>query len=150
MLTYEFGDYVLTDDGQLSYKNESVEIPPKELALLYVLLNANGALLSKDEIIEKVWYGASISDESLTRCIYGLRRILGINKHYIRTFYGRGYRFSPPQIKKKEIDKRMTTSLDVSNLFYSNTFAPGNLTYSVTAPSTMILSTKKISNLGRN
>ncbi|MCV5349307.1 winged helix-turn-helix domain-containing protein, partial [Escherichia coli] len=38
------------------------------------------------------------SDESLTRCIYALRKLLHENKQckYIETVYGRGYRFTVP------------------------------------------------------
>ncbi|WP_258089454.1 winged helix-turn-helix domain-containing protein [Serratia liquefaciens] len=146
MMAYEFGDYLLTEDGELSYKDESIEIPPKELSLLYVLLNANGSLLSKDEIIEKVWHGASISDESLTRCIYGLRRVLGNNKHYIRTFYSRGYRFSPPYIKKRNLSEVKKMSFDGSILSYSYSIVSEKLDFSYKQPSTIMLTTKKVIN----
>jgi soluble lytic murein transglycosylase-like protein len=37
-----------------------------------------------------------VAEESLTRCIYSLRKYLGADKGFIKTIYGRGYRFTCP------------------------------------------------------
>lgn len=70
----------------------------KELGVIILLLNADGEIVSKEEIIDKVWSASVASDESLTRCIYALRKLLHENKQckYIETVYGRGYRFTVP------------------------------------------------------
>ncbi|CND83145.1 winged helix-turn-helix domain-containing protein [Yersinia nurmii] len=114
MIQHEFGNYSLSYDGDLMHLNERILIPPKELALLRLFLDSREQLLSKDMIIEKIWHGVQISDESLTRCVYGLRRLLGGNKDYIVTVYGRGYRFVPPA-KEKEAS---TLFFSRSNSFF--------------------------------
>lgn len=98
---YVFGEFVLRKDGALYYKDKRTNLPPKELAVLMLLLNSKGELISKDEILEKVWHGSFVAEESLTRCIYILRRRLHENKEnrYIDTVYGKGYRFICP-VKK--------------------------------------------------
>ncbi|MCZ8651920.1 winged helix-turn-helix domain-containing protein, partial [Escherichia albertii] len=65
----------LTKDGILTKGKQQLYIPPKELGVLLVLLEAAGTVVLKDNIIEKVWRTVVVSDESLTRCIYSLRCI---------------------------------------------------------------------------
>lgn len=135
MLVYKFDDYTLSEDGELTYRNESITLPPKELSLLLLFVSSHGSLLSKDMIIEKIWYGSCVSDESLTRCIYGLRQILGKNKKHIKTFYSRGYKFTPTvTITKKQpkigyielqediMQKKRLLSQSVNGITYSVTY----------------------------
>lgn len=95
---FVFDNFSLSADGVLSAHGQDVAIPPKELHVLVVLLESEGKLVSKDLLIDKVWGNYPVGDESLTRCIYSLRRILRESKviKYIETVYGRGYRFCQP------------------------------------------------------
>lgn len=103
--SYHFPDgIILTEDGILTKGNEEFYIPPKELGVLFVLLESAGNVVSKDAIIESVWKNVIVSDESLTRCIYSLRCIferIGYNR-CIETIYRKGYRFSGQVFKIKE------------------------------------------------
>ncbi|HDX6611133.1 TPA: winged helix-turn-helix domain-containing protein, partial [Escherichia coli] len=93
---YLFDDFILYSDGSFFYKNEQKHVPPKELGVLMILLESAGQVVKKEFIIESIWPEMIASDESLTRCIYTLRRILGEtkDKKYIQTIYGRGYKFT--------------------------------------------------------
>ena len=51
---YIFGDFVLKNNGILLFKNKEYHIPPKELGVIILLLNADGEIVSKEEIIDKV------------------------------------------------------------------------------------------------
>ncbi|KMN35302.1 invasion protein regulator [Chromobacterium sp. LK1] len=95
---FVFGDFVLHFDGMLLHREQQISIPPKELAVLTTLLEAAGELVSKDTLLDRVWPDGEVNEESLTRCIYALRRILLETKgcRYIDTVYGKGYRFSRP------------------------------------------------------
>lgn len=95
---YVFGDFVLHSDGTLSHREQQVHVPPKELAVLIMLLKSAGELVSKDSLLNQIWADNDVNEESLTRCIYALRRILLESKNcrYIDTVYGKGYRFSRP------------------------------------------------------
>ncbi|ELL57815.1 invasion protein regulator, partial [Salmonella enterica subsp. enterica serovar Enteritidis str. SE30663] len=53
---------------------KKVNIPPKEYAVLVILLEAAGEIVSKNTLLDQVWGDAEVNEESLTRCIYALRR----------------------------------------------------------------------------
>ncbi|TKI05089.1 winged helix-turn-helix domain-containing protein [Martelella alba] len=95
---YCFGDFVLEPSRLLFHKNKQIGISPKELGVLVLLLDSAGEIVTKDDIIREVWSGGNVGEESLTRCVYVLRRILreGKQQRFIDTIYGRGYRFTQP------------------------------------------------------
>lgn len=94
MFNYHFDSFTINKDS-LFIKGKPVSIPPKELAVLHLLVTHTGEIISKDEIITNVWFGGCVSDESLARCIYVIRKILGetTDNIFISTIYGKGYRF---------------------------------------------------------
>ena len=102
MPTYAFGRWVLQGDWLTEDQGKGVHLPPKELAVLRTLLDAAGALVTKDSLLESVWPGCDVADESLTRCVYSLRKLLGGDKRYISTRYGKGYRFVCPVLELQE------------------------------------------------
>lgn len=93
---YVFGAVELRGDGTLAFGCESCHLPPKELEVLRLLLDSPGVVVSKTALLDAVWRGGDIGEESLTRCIYTLRKLLGVHKHYIATVYGKGYRLTCP------------------------------------------------------
>lgn len=97
---YVFGDFVLYTGGTLLHRDRQLHVPPKELAVLTMLLEFAGNLVSKDTLLNHIWADNDVNEESLTRCIYALRRILLESKNcrYIDTVYGKGYRFSQPVV----------------------------------------------------
>ena len=67
--------------------------------MLLFLLRNPGRLVKKDEIVNTVWEGYSVSDNSLTRSVATLRRLLGDDAReprYIATAQTIGYRFLCP------------------------------------------------------
>lgn len=93
---YLFDDFLLNSSGVLSFHGQEIAVPPKELQVLVTLLEGKGQMVHKNFIIDKVWGDNLVGDESLTRCIYALRRLLRESKNnkFIETVYGKGYRFS--------------------------------------------------------
>lgn len=91
--SFIFGSWELCSDGILLHKGNSLHLPPKELHVLRLLLSSAGALVSKELLLSRVWPNCDIAEESLTRCIYTLRKVLGRDNVYIKTLYGKGYRF---------------------------------------------------------
>lgn len=90
---FVFGQWVLQSDGLLLHDGQGLHLPPKELHVLRLLLRAAGTLVTKDNLLDCVWPNCDIAQESLTRCIYALRKMLGSQNNYIKTVYGKGYRF---------------------------------------------------------
>ena len=71
---------------------EPTSIGNRGIALVEVLIEAAGALVSKDALIQRVWAGAAVEDNTLEVHISALRKALGTERRLVRTSYGRGYR----------------------------------------------------------
>lgn len=94
---YEFGPFVL-DSGQrvLLCGGERVSLHPKTFLLLQVLVEAEGRILSKDDLLAAVWSDVVIEENSLTKNISLLRKALGKGSEsaeFIETIPKIGYRF---------------------------------------------------------
>lgn len=89
-----FARWTLHGDGRLTGDGADVQLPPKEWQVLRLLLVSGGVLMTKDRLLEMAWPQGEVAEESLTRCIYSLRKHLGADKGLIKTIYGRGYRFT--------------------------------------------------------
>ena len=89
-----FGHWTLQEDGRLTTEGRDIQLPPKESHVLRLLLATPGVLVTKDCLLEHVWPDIDVAEESLTRCIYSLRKQLEGDRGLIATVYGRGYRFN--------------------------------------------------------
>ena len=85
----------LTPDGLPTWQDSPLFLPPKESAVLALMIRAQPLAVSKADIIEHAWGGSAVSDDSVARCISQLRRALPDVK--IESVYGFGYRLVPPE-----------------------------------------------------
>jgi len=93
--TLEFGRFrVLLRRRKLLADGVPIELGTRALDLLLVLLEADGSLVSKDELLSRVWPGIVVAEENLKVQISALRKALGEDRDFIRTEFGRGYRFT--------------------------------------------------------
>src|SRR5712671_389386 len=93
--TLAFGRFrVLLRQRQLVADGVPIELGTRALDLLLVLLEADGSLVTKDELFRRVWPGIVVSEANLKVQICALRRTLGEDRDFIRTDFGRGYRFA--------------------------------------------------------
>jgi len=93
--TLEFGRFrVLLRQRQLLADGVPVEVGTRAFDLLLVLLEADGSLVTKDELLSRVWPGIVVAEENLKVQISALRKALGEDRDFIRTEFGRGYRFT--------------------------------------------------------
>ena len=91
----EFGRFqVLLRQRQLLADGLPVELGTRAFDLLLALLEADGSLVSKEELITRVWPGIVVSEENLKVQVSALRKALGADRDVIRTEFGGGYRFS--------------------------------------------------------
>lgn len=98
-----FAHWTLQGDGRLTGRETDIQLPPKEGRVLRLLLASGGSLMTKDRLLALAWPRGEVADESLTRCIYALRKHLGADKGFIKTVYGKGYRFTcPVQVEDPE------------------------------------------------
>jgi DNA-binding winged helix-turn-helix (wHTH) protein/TolB-like protein len=93
---YLLGEWqVFPDVGILIRDGQQVHAEPKVMSVLVCLLQAEGRLVTREELIEKVWAHVVINDEVLTRAISELRTMLGDvgrERRYIITIPKRGYK----------------------------------------------------------
>jgi phospholipid transport system substrate-binding protein len=92
----EFGRFqMLPRRRQLIADGVPVKLGARAFELLTVLLEADGSLVTKEELLSRVWPGIHVSEENLKVQILALRKALGEDRGFIRTEPGRGYRFIP-------------------------------------------------------
>jgi DNA-binding winged helix-turn-helix (wHTH) protein len=91
----EFGRFrVPLRRRQLFADGVPVELGTRAFELLLALLEADGALVTKDELLSRVWPGIVVAEENLKVQVSALRKALGEDRDVIRTEVGRGYRFT--------------------------------------------------------
>jgi DNA-binding winged helix-turn-helix (wHTH) protein len=91
----EFGRFrVLLRRRQLLAGGAPVELGTRAFDLLLVLLEADGALVTKEELLSRVWSGVVVSEDNLKFQVSALRKALGADRDVIHTEFGRGYRFT--------------------------------------------------------
>ncbi len=93
--TLAFGRFrVLLRQRQLVADGVPIELGTRAFDLLLVLLEADGSLVTKGELLSRVWPGIVVAEENLKVQISALRKALGEDRDFIRTEFGRGYRFT--------------------------------------------------------
>lgn len=96
-MIYTFGHFELDlATVELRAGGKAVSLEPQVFALLALLVENRERLVSKDEMIEKVWDGRVVSDAAVASRIKSARQALGDDgksQHFIRTIHGQGYRF---------------------------------------------------------
>lgn len=94
---FRFENFVLdTDEGELLKDGSPVQLPPKALNLLSILVVNRGRIVEKDRLMEEVWGDTFVEEGNLAYTVRLLRRSLGDDADtpkYIETIPRRGYRF---------------------------------------------------------
>ncbi|HYL16534.1 MAG TPA: winged helix-turn-helix domain-containing protein [Terriglobales bacterium] len=97
---YQFGPFRLDTQGPLLFSaGERISLTPKAAEILVLLIEGYGRILSKEELLEKVWPDCTVEEGNLASNISLLRRTLGnsdTDVPYIETIPKRGYRFLAP------------------------------------------------------
>ena len=83
--------------GCLRRNGADVSLRPKSFALLHYLVTHAGRLVTKDELLSKIWPDVIVTEDSLTRCISEVRAALeDTGQTMIKTVSKRGYVFAGP------------------------------------------------------
>jgi TolB-like protein/Flp pilus assembly protein TadD len=92
---FHFGDFVFDSDGRFLNQNGNIiKLTSKSFELLQLLLENHGEIVSRDEILEKVWEDEFVEDSNVNVQIAILRKILGTRNDFIQTISKRGYCFT--------------------------------------------------------
>jgi TolB-like protein/DNA-binding winged helix-turn-helix (wHTH) protein/Tfp pilus assembly protein PilF len=94
---YEFGPFRLdVNERQLLRDGHPVPLTPKAFETLHALVENSGHVLSKDELLKRVWPDTFVDEGTLARNVFTLRKALGEEQngqHHIETVPKLGYRF---------------------------------------------------------
>jgi DNA-binding winged helix-turn-helix (wHTH) protein len=93
--TLEFGRFrVPLRQRRLLADGVPVELGARAFDILIVLIEADGALVTKDELQRRVWPGVVVAPDNLKFQVFALRKALGEDRELVLTEHGRGYRFT--------------------------------------------------------
>jgi class 3 adenylate cyclase/tetratricopeptide (TPR) repeat protein len=82
----------------------ALALRPKTFDLLTYLFQNHGRIVSRDELLEAVWPGVFVTDDSLTQCVAEIRRALGPDgADLLWTVPKRGYIFAPEALEPPPI-----------------------------------------------
>jgi Tol biopolymer transport system component/DNA-binding winged helix-turn-helix (wHTH) protein len=94
---YEFGDVSVDLRRMAVLRNgKPIALEPKTFDVLCFLIEQRDRLVTKDELLDKVWQDTFVTPNVLTRAIAQLRKALGddaFEARYVETVSKRGYRF---------------------------------------------------------
>jgi DNA-binding winged helix-turn-helix (wHTH) protein len=118
---YEFGSYRLdTAECRLQRMGESIPLPPKVSDLLVILVDNQGKIVDKDELMTRLWPDSFVEENNLAVNISLLRKTLsdGVDgQKYIETVPKRGYRFVASVLRPQNpppnliLEREVTTSV---------------------------------------
>ena len=95
------GDELRTADGA------HVDLRPRSFAVLRLLAENAGRVVTKDEIMGRIWDDVAVTDDSLTQCIADIRKaIADEDRRVLRTVPRRGYLLAAEQ-RPAELRSRM-------------------------------------------
>ncbi len=90
--TYQIGRFALLSHRELVGPEGPQALGRKAIKLLSVLAEANGAIVTKDELMDAVWPDVIVEENSMQAQIVALRKALGNEAERLTTVRGLGYR----------------------------------------------------------
>lgn len=95
---YEFEGFRLDAAHLMLYRgDEEILLAPKAVQTLLTLIERRGEIITKDELMQKIWNDSIVEEANLTQYVHVLRKTLGESangKPLIETLRRRGYRFN--------------------------------------------------------
>lgn len=98
-MLYKFGEFTVNPMHRqlIDAGGKAVSLTPKTFDLLLVLVESDGRILTKDELMSTVWHDSYVEEANLAQTISMLRKVLGETRgenRFIVTVPGHGYRFA--------------------------------------------------------
>src|SRR4051794_20431974 len=92
-----FGPFAFDRQSRLLWRDgDEIALPPRVLGVLEALLDRAGQVVARQDLLDRVWKDAFVTDTSLAEAVSFLRQALGDDPQsprYIQTVHRRGYRF---------------------------------------------------------
>ena len=102
--SFEFGRFrIFPQRRELLADGRPMELGGRAFDVLVALVEANGAVVPKDELISRAWPGRIVQENNLQAQVKALRRAFS-DHDLIRTVVGRGYQFTG-EIRARTADR---------------------------------------------
>lgn len=89
-----------------------VDIRPKSLDVLLLLAEHAGRVVDKATLMDRVWPGVVVGDDSLTQTVVEIRRALGDRAHQtLCTVARRGYRLQPNEVSLQAVAPSLSVAV---------------------------------------
>jgi predicted ATPase/DNA-binding winged helix-turn-helix (wHTH) protein len=130
-LVYEFDGWEL-DLARRELRARGVPVPlgSRAFEIFVVLVQSAGELVTKDELMARVWPSAIIEENTLEVHMSAIRKALGTNRGAVKTSFGRGYRLVGDWTIRKASTAADPVALDPSRIavqpFLTNVPAAGS------------------------
>lgn len=95
------GRHVLQPNRQLLLDGEHVHIGPRALSILTALAQADGEVVTKDELMETVWPEVTVEENALQVHVTALRKALGEDAERLHTLRGIGYQLDIREVARE-------------------------------------------------
>ncbi len=97
---FRLGTWLVEPDlNRLSDGDRVIALEPRSMDLLTYLASQPGKTVSADDLLETVWHGRVLVDNTIYQAVAHLRKVLGEDIHnprYIETIAKKGYRLICP------------------------------------------------------
>jgi DNA-binding winged helix-turn-helix (wHTH) protein/Tfp pilus assembly protein PilF len=127
---YRFGPFLVDRAGYRVLRDgRQLDLTPKLIDLLLLLLDHAGELVTKEALMDALWRDANVTENALAQAVSDLRDALGdepSSPTYIKTVARRGYRFvaavaplpeaSAPREPEPRVDADAIAVLDFTNV----------------------------------
>ena len=122
-----FGRFrVLPHRRELLADSRPVELGGRAFDVLTTLIEARGAVVSKETLMERVWPSRIVEENNLPAQITALRKAFGADRDLIRTVPGRGYQFTG-EIRTISISPDALSDATTATPILASARAPTNL-----------------------
>lgn len=96
-MALSFGPFELDPAAfELRRDGKPLAIEPQVFELIVLLVQNRGRIVTRDELIDRVWSGRIVSEATISSRIKAARQALGDDgskQELIKTIHGRGFRF---------------------------------------------------------
>ena len=126
---------------ELRAEGEVRPLEPQVFALLAFLVEHRERLVSRDELLEKVWDGRMVTDSALASRVKAARKALGDDgkaQRFIRTIHGQGFRFVA-EVQAETDEALLRAAPDIGLDGEAGDLAPGMPTEEKARPSIAVL-----------
>lgn len=132
---YKFDGFTLDPkQRKLLYQDNIVQLSARAFEMLALLVQKQGEIVEKDELLQKVWIDSFVEEGNLAVHICALRRVLGEKRgerKFLETISGRGYSFVCPVQEVSANQQEILIPKVSKNSVFENNLSETNVSIAV-------------------